>query len=232
MITLRPADQRGHADHGWLKSHHTFSFAAYHDPQHTGFRNLRVMNEDRVAPAHGFGTHPHDNMEILSYVLAGSLEHEDSMGHRQTLTPGEFQRISAGSGITHSERNPSPDHFTHFYQIWLRPHTRDIAPSYEQKRFDPTDTRNTLRLVASPDAADRSLAIHADARIYLAQLDAAQTVTHTLDPNRHAWLQVLRGSVTLNHTPMHTADGAAITDETQLTITANDDAELMLFDLN
>ncbi|MCG8618270.1 MAG: pirin family protein [Desulfobacterales bacterium] len=195
MITLRPADQRGYADHRWLNSHHTFSFAAYHDPRHTGFRNLRVMNEDRVAPAHGFGTHPHDNMEIVSYVLAGSLEHEDSMGHRQTLTPGEFQRISAGSGITHSELNPSPDHPTHFYQVWLRPHTRDIAPSYEQKRFDPTDT-------------------------------------HTLPPNRHAWLQVLRGSVTLNDSPMHAADGATVTDETQLAITATRDAELMLFDLN
>ena len=196
-----------------------------------GFRSLRVMNEDRVAPDKGFGTHPHRDMEIVTYVLEGALEHKDSMGNGEVLTPGEFQRMSAGTGIEHSEFNPSSDEPTHLYQIWLLPTEKGIEPSYEQKRFDDR-LQNELRLVASPDGEEGSLKIYQDARIYLSRLDAGKLVDVDLADGRHAWLQVLRGSVTLNDIKLSTSDGAAVSDETSLTITATNDAEIMLFDLS
>ncbi|MEM8670219.1 MAG: pirin family protein [Planctomycetota bacterium] len=231
MIKLRKSNERGHADHGWLKSHHTFSFANYYDPNHMGFRSLRVMNEDRVAAGSGFGTHAHDNMEIVSYVLEGELEHKDSMGNGETLRPGEFQRISAGTGITHSEFNPSNKHATHFYQIWLQPQRRDIDPSYEQKAFDAADRKDRLQLVASPDGEDNSLRIHQDAKIFLSDLTNGGELTYTLKADRHAWLQVLRGSVSVNGSQLSAGDAAAISDESQVILTTDDSAELMMFDL-
>ena len=231
MIQIRKAEERGHADHGWLNTYHTFSFASYHDPDHMGFRSLRVMNEDRVAAGKGFGTHPHRDMEIVSYVLEGALEHKDSMGNGEVLRPGEFQRITAGTGITHSEFNPSTVEQTHFYQIWILPDAAGLPPGYEQKRFDDDRMRNALRLVASPDGEDGSLTIHQDARIYLSKLDAGKTIEFTVPSGRHAWLQVLRGGVTLNGGAMQASDGAAVSDEATLSIAATSDAEIMLFDL-
>lgn len=231
MITVRKAEDRGHADHGWLDTNHTFSFASYRDPQHMGFRSLRVMNEDRVAPGKGFGTHAHDNMEIISYVLSGALEHKDSMGNGEVLRPGEFQRISAGSGITHSEFNPSSEEPVHFYQIWLVPNVRDIAPSYQQREFGEGEKLDRLRLVASPDGEDGSLSIHTDANVYLSNLAAGAEVGFDLQPGRHGWLQVLSGSVAVSGNQLSTSDGAAITNEDSVSIVASEDAEIMLFDL-
>lgn len=231
MIRIRKAQERGHANHGWLNTHHTFSFASYRDPDHMGFRSLRVMNEDRFAPGQGFGEHPHADMEIVSYVLEGALQHRDSLGHGAVLRPGEFQRISAGTGITHSEFNPSPSEPVHFYQIWLFPESRDLPPSYEQQHFDDSEMHNALRLVASPDGEQGSLTIHQDARVYLAKLDPNASIDVAIGPGRHAWLQVLRGSVTLNDQELETSDGAVVSDESQLNITATTPAEIMLFDL-
>jgi redox-sensitive bicupin YhaK (pirin superfamily) len=231
MITRRPAKARGHKNHGWLNANHTFSFGSYYDPQHMQFRALRVMNEDFVSPGKGFGTHPHDNMEIVTYVLEGALEHRDSMGNGEVLRPGEFQRMSAGTGITHSEFNPSKDEPVHLYQIWLLPEKDGITPSYEQKRFPEEERHNQLRLVASRDQANGSLLIHTDARVYLGTIDQGQSVTQPIAPGRYAWLQVLRGSVTLNGQPLDTSDGAAIANETTLKIEATTNAEVMLFDL-
>jgi len=231
MITRRPANARGHKNHGWLNAYHTFSFSSYYDPQHMQFRALRVMNEDRVAPGKGFGTHPHDNMEIVTYVLEGALEHRDSMGNGEVLRPGEFQRMSAGTGITHSEFNPAAEEPVHLYQIWLLPDRQGIEPSYEQKRFPEEERHNQLRLVASRDAAEGSLLIHTDARVYLGTIDEGHTVQQSLAAGRYGWLQVLRGSVTLNGQPLETSDGAAISAETLLTIAATANAEVMLFDL-
>ena len=231
MTRIRRANERGHFNHGWLDTYHTFSFADYQDPDHTHFRALRVMNEDRVAPGQGFGTHPHRDMEIVTYVLEGALEHKDSMGNGEVLRPGEFQRMSAGTGITHSEFNPSPTEPVHLYQIWLFPERKGISPSYEQKRFPDEDRHNRLRLVAARDAAGGSLRIHQDARIFLSRLDADREVVHELAGGRHAWLQVLRGEVSVNGKLLQTSDGAAASDETTLTIRATQDAEVMLFDL-
>lgn len=231
MFNIRRAADRGHADHGWLNTYHTFSFADYYDPRFRGFRALRVINEDRVAPGQGFGRHRHDNMEIVSYVLAGALEHRDSMGHGTVLRPGEFQRMSAGTGIEHSEFNPSPSEPVHFYQIWLRPAANDIEPSYEQRAFDDGELTDRLRVVAAPDGADDSLAIRQDARIYLAKLTAGAAIDHALAADRHAWLQVLRGSIVLNEQALATSDGVAISDERSLHIRAAGPAEVMLFDL-
>lgn len=231
MLQLRRASDRGHANHGWLNTWHTFSFASYHDPRFMGFRSLRVMNEDVVAPGRGFGTHPHRDMEIVTYVLEGALEHRDSMGNGEVLRPGEFQRMTAGAGITHSEFNPSSDEPVHLYQIWLLPERRGLEPSYEQRRFDPAERHNQLRLVASRDAAEGSLLIHQDARIYLSTLDAGHEVTHPLAPDRHAWVQVLRGAVTLNGERLETSDGAAVSEESQLVLRAESNAEVMVFDL-
>lgn len=231
MIKIRRANERGHADHGWLNTYHTFSFASYQDPQHMGFRSLRVMNEDRVSPGKGFGTHQHDNMEIVSYVLEGAIEHKDSMGNGEVLKPGEFQRISAGTGISHSEFNPSSSEPMHFYQIWLIPVPRDIQPSYEQKAFEKSRRLNTLQLVASPDGQFDSLTIHTDAKIYLLDLDGSQAVALPLANQRHGWVQVLRGSVELNGESLEASDGAAISDENSIELKTNETAELMLFDL-
>jgi quercetin 2,3-dioxygenase len=231
MITIRRAGDRGHANHGWLDTWHTFSFGSYRDPRHMGFRSLRVMNEDFVAPGQGFGTHPHRDMEIVTYVLEGALEHRDSMGNGEVLKPGEFQRMSAGTGITHSEFNPSDSEAVHLYQIWLLPERKGIEPSYEQKRFAEDERRNRLRLVASRDVADGSLLIHQDARVFLSTVDGGQQVPYEVAEGRHAWLQVLRGNISLNGHDLDTSDGAAVSDERSLTILAVGDAEVMLFDL-
>ena len=231
MIQVRKANDRGHANHGWLNTYHTFSFSSYQDPKHMRFRSLRVMNEDFVAPGQGFGTHPHNDMEIVTYVLEGALEHRDSMGNGEVLRPGEFQRMTAGTGITHSEFNPSESEPVHLYQIWLLPERKGIKPSYEQKRFSDEERHNQLRLVASRDAEHGSLLIHQDARIYLSKIDAGNEVKHELGEHRHAWLQVLRGTVALNGTELGTSDGVAISDESSLIIHAKTDAEVMLFDL-
>lgn len=231
MIQVRKAQDRGHANHGWLDTYHTFSFSTYQDRDHMKFRSLRVMNEDVVAPGQGFGTHPHNDMEIVTYVLAGALEHKDSMGNGEVLRPGEFQRMSAGTGITHSEFNPSDSEPVHLYQIWLYPERKGLEPSYEQKRFPEEERHNQLRLVASRNAEEGSLRIHQDARIYLSHVDAGKEIGHQFPEGRFGWLQVLRGSVSLNGVELDTSDGAAVSEETSLTIRAMTDAEIMLFDL-
>ena len=232
MIRIRKAEDRGHANHGWLDTYHTFSFSGYQDPEHMSFRSLRVMNEDFIAAGQGFGTHPHRDMEIVTYVLEGALEHKDSMGNGEVLRPGEFQRMSAGTGITHSEFNPSNEEPVHLYQIWLFPERNGIEPSYEQKRFAAEERDNRLRLVASRDAAEGSLLIHQDARIFLSSLSEGRGVNHALAPGRHAWLQVLRGAVKLNGQQLETSDGAAVSEESDLEILARQQSEVMLFDLN
>jgi redox-sensitive bicupin YhaK (pirin superfamily) len=232
MFTVRPASQRGHANHGWLDTWHSFSFNTYRDPRYMHFRSLRVMNEDIVAPGQGFGTHPHNDMEIVTYVLSGALEHKDSMGHGEVLRPGEFQRMTAGTGITHSEFNPSATEPVHLYQIWLFPERKDLPPSYEQKAFPASGRRNQWQLVASRDAALDSLTIHTDARIFLAELDAEQIVRRDLEPSRHAWLQILRGAVQVSGQRLMAGDGLAVSDESSLEIMGNaQSSELMLFDL-
>ncbi len=231
MIQVRKSNERGHADHGWLDTHHTFSFADYHDPDHMGFRTLRVINEDRVAPAQGFGRHGHRDMEILSYVLEGGLAHEDSTGGGGVIRPGDVQRMSAGTGVMHSEFNASRSEPVHFLQIWLLPERRGIVPGYEQKHFPPEQRQGRLRLVASPDAADGSLEIHQDARVYTTLLGNGQSVTQALAPGRHAWVQVARGQVRIGDTVLSAGDGAAISDERSVTLTADDASEVLLFDL-
>ena len=231
MIEIRKATERGHANHGWLDTWHTFSFASYQDPAHHSFRSLRVMNEDFVQPGEGFGTHPHRDMEIVTYVLEGALEHKDSMGNGEVLRPGEFQRMSAGTGITHSEFNPSDSEPVHLYQIWLFPEKKGIEPSYEQKAFPSEEMTNQLRVVAARQPRDGSLLIHQDASIFLSKIDATKSVTHRLEHDRHAWLQVLRGSVSLNGERLDVSDGAAVSEVEELTIQATEDAEIMLFDL-
>ncbi|HEV3258830.1 MAG TPA: pirin family protein [Gemmataceae bacterium] len=231
MIRLRRAADRGHADHGWLNTYHTFSFADYHDPSHMSFRSLRVMNEDRVQPGQGFGTHGHRDMEIISYVLDGALAHRDSMGNGSVIKAGELQRLSAGTGILHSEFNPSDSQQVHFYQIWLLPERRGLTPGYEQRGFGDTEKRDRLRLVASQDGEDGSLTIHQDARLFLASLGDGEAVGYALRPGRHAWLQVLRGKVQLADDTLSAGDGAAISDEGRLEIKSHGDSEVMLFDL-
>lgn len=232
MITLRRAHERGHADHGWLNTHHTFSFNTYRDPDYDQFRVLRVMNEDRVAGGQGFGTHPHRDMEIISYVLAGGLEHRDSLGTGSVIRPGELQRMSAGTGVFHSEFNASPTEPAHFYQVWLLPNQQGVEPSYEQKAFPEQERTGRLKLVASPDGADGSLTIHQDARMFLANLKGSGPIEHPLGADRHAWLQVVRGSVNLNGDRLQTGDGAAASGERELRVEAlGGAAEIMLFDL-
>jgi len=231
MLQIRRAADRGHADHGWLDTYHTFSFADYYDPAHMGFRALRVINEDRVQPGMGFGTHGHKDMEIVTYVLQGALEHKDSMGNGSVLRPGEFQRMSAGTGVRHSEFNPSATEPVHLYQIWLLPGRNGIQPSYEQKFFGEDGKQARFQLVASPEGTDESLRIHQDARVYLSKLNAGQAVIHELPSGRHAWLQVLRGSVTVNGRVLKTSDGVAVSDEPLLNVVAEDPAEVMLFEL-
>lgn len=231
MITVRRANDRGHADHGWLDTHFTFSFADYYDPAHVSFRSLRVMNEDRVAAGKGFGMHGHRDMEILTYVLAGELAHRDSLGSEEVLRPGEFQRMTAGTGIRHSEFNPSASEGVHLYQIWLLPEREGLTPSYEQKAFDAAGAENRLQLVAAHDARDGALKIHQDADVYRATLTANTTINHSLAPGRHAWLQVLRGAVSVNNTKLATSDGAAISNESTLAFHADESSEVLLFDL-
>jgi quercetin 2,3-dioxygenase len=231
MITVRPASERGHGQRGWLDTYHTFSFSNYHDPRHMGFRVLRVINEDRVEPGQGFGEHGHRDMEIISYVLDGALGHKDSLGNGSALRPGEFQCMTAGTGIRHSEFNPSGSEPVHFYQIWLLPDREGLAPSYDQRAFPEEERRGKLRVVASPDGRDGSLTIHQNAEVLLTSLAEGERVTHELAPGRHAWLQVLRGSAQLNGVPLATSDGAAVSDEPSLTVLATEPCEVMLFDL-
>ena len=231
MIRVRKASERGHFDHGWLDTHHTFSFSRYYDPRHMGFRVLRVINEDWVLPGRGFGSHPHEDMEIVTYVLDGALAHRDSLGTGSTIRPSELQRMTAGTGIVHSEFNPSETEPVHLYQIWLLPEKEGLEPSYEQRAFPEAERHNQLRLVASPDGRDGSLAIRQDARLFLASVEEGREVSQDLAPGRHAWLQVLRGDVTLNGTPLAAGDGAALSDETALTIRAEAPSEVLLFDL-
>lgn len=231
MITRRPAEARGRTNAGWLDSRHTFSFNRYYDPRHTGFRDLLVINEDFVAPAMGFGSHSHRDMEIISYVLEGAVEHKDSMGNTSVIRPGEVQRMSAGTGVTHSEYNPSPRERTHFLQIWIAPEREGMKPSYEQREFSSEGSRGRFRLLASRAGRDGSVTVHQDVELYDAQLAAGEGVTYTLKPGRHAWLQVLKGSLTVNGVELKTGDGAAISEEEELKIHAAEQAELLLFDL-
>ena len=229
MITIRKSNDRGHFDHGWLDTYHTFSFGDYRDPQHMGFRVLRVINEDWVAPGTGFGMHPHRDMEIITYVLDGELAHKDSMGNGSVIRPGEVQRMSAGTGVRHSEMNPSPAQWLHLLQIWILPDRAGITPSYEQKMFEPSERRGRLRLVASPDGAEGSVTIHQDVRLYATLLDD-QEVSHTFDKGRYGWLHVARGNATVNGIDLPAGDGAAISDESKLIIGGQ--GEVLLFDLN
>jgi quercetin 2,3-dioxygenase len=231
MIRHRKSDERGHFDHGWLQTYHTFSFSRYYDPRHMSFRSLRVMNEDWIAPGQGFGTHDHDNMEIVTYVLEGEVAHRDSLGSGDVLRPGEFQRMTAGTGISHSEFNGSRTDPLHLYQIWLLPERAGLEPSYEQKAFPQDERNNRLRLVASPDGRDGSLTIRQDARIYLSSIDQDRELTHALAGGRHAWLQVLKGNVDLNGLAMSAGDGAAVSDEISLAVRSKSSSEVMLFDL-
>lgn len=231
MIRIRRSSERGHFNHGWLDTYHSFSFSRYYDPRHMGFRSLRVINEDWIAAGRGFGTHPHEDMEIVTYVLEGELAHRDSLGTGSTIRPGELQRMTAGTGIEHSEYNPSPTEPVHLYQIWLLPERSGLQPSYEQKAFPAEERRNRFQLVASPDGRDDSLSIRQDARLYLASLDAGAELDHALETDRHAWLQVLRGDATLNGLSVSAGDGAAVSAESRLSIRSDAPAEVLLFDL-
>jgi len=231
MITIRRAADRGRADHGWLLAKHTFSFADYRDPRFTRFRTLRVLNEDVVQPGQGFGTHPHADMEILTWVLSGELQHKDSMGNGSVIRPGEAQRMSAGTGVTHSEFNPSKSEPVHLLQIWIFPREKGLPPGYEQRAFPEEARRGRLALIGSPDGADGSVTLQQDARVHAALLSPGDTVEHELLPGRGAWVQVTRGTLTLNGEPLEAGDGAAVEDVPMLTLSAGSDAELLLFDL-
>jgi hypothetical protein len=231
MITIRKAEERGGADHGWLNTKHTFSFADYHDPKAMGFRSLRVINEDRVQPGQGFGTHGHSDMEILSYVLEGGLQHRDSMGTGSVIRPGDVQRMSAGTGVQHSEFNASRTEPVHFYQIWLYPERRGITPGYEQKNFPAEERTDALRLIASPDGAGGSLTIHQDARLYAATLTPGKDVVHALARDRFSWIQVTRGRVRLNGQELREGDGASVAQEPELQLSSEKGGEVLLFDL-
>jgi redox-sensitive bicupin YhaK (pirin superfamily) len=234
MINVRSAAERGHANHGWLDSFHTFSFANYYDPAHMGFRSLRVINEDRVEPGRGFGAHPHRDMEIVTYVLEGGIRHNDSMGTGSVIEPGDVQRMSAGTGVTHSEYNASRTEPVHFLQIWLEPSQRGIAPSYEQKSFSAEEKRGHLRVVASPDARDGSIGIHNDTVLYAGLFAAGEAAQLELAPQRHAWVHVARGSVKVNGKELHAGDAVALSDEPVLRVegvAGADDGEVLVFDL-
>jgi len=231
MITVRRSSERGHAAHGWLDSRHTFSFADYYDPAHMGFRTLRVINEDRVQPGKGFGLHSHQNMEIISYVLEGALQHRDSMGNGAVLRPGEVQRMSAGTGVTHSEFNASQNDTVHFLQIWILPERAGLAPSYEQKAFPDALRRNEFVLVASRDGREGSVTVHQDVNLYVARLDAGKRMSLALAPGRGAWVQVARGSLALGDEKLGAGDGAVVTDVGRVEIAAGENAEALVFDL-
>jgi hypothetical protein len=231
MITVRRAAERGHADHGWLDTYHSFSFADYHDPRHMGWGPLRVINEDRVAPGEGFPPHAHRDMEIVTYVLSGALEHKDSLGTGSVIRPGDVQRMSAGTGVRHSECNPSATEPVHLLQIWIEPARRGIAPGYEQKAFPDADKRGRLRVIASPEGRAGSVTIQQDAVVSATVLEPGERVTHTLGAGRRAWVQVARGAVTLNGQPLAQGDGAAVADVRELVLAAVEPAEVLLFDL-
>jgi redox-sensitive bicupin YhaK (pirin superfamily) len=231
MLTVRKSGDRGYADHGWLKSFHSFSFAGYYDPAHMGWGNLRVINEDRIAPGTGFGTHGHRDMEIISYVVSGELAHKDSMGNVKGIPPGDVQRMSAGRGVQHSEFNHAPNEVTHFFQIWIEPNVKGIEPGYEQKTFVAAQKQGALRLVASPDGAQDSVLIHADARLYSGLFDDARAVTMALDPSRKAYVHLVRGEMVVNGTRLVTGDAAMLAQESQLRLDSASAAEVLVFDL-
>jgi hypothetical protein len=232
MITVRPAQARGNANFGWLDSKHTFSFGSYYDPKHMGFASLRVINEDKILPSKGFGTHSHRDMEIITYVLEGKLEHKDSIGNGSIIFPGDVQRMSAGTGIAHSEFNASSTDPVHLLQIWILPDQTGIKPSYEQKHFALEEKQGKLRLVASPDGKDNSVIVHQDANLYVAALNEGDRVNHSTNNNRSLWLQIARGSVEVNGQLLSAGDGAAITQEKEIAIAATtDNTEILLFDL-
>jgi quercetin 2,3-dioxygenase len=231
MLTLRKSQDRGYADHGWLKSFHSFSFAGYYDPNHMGFANLRVINEDRIAGGTGFGTHGHRDMEIISYVLSGALGHKDSIGTGASIVPGEVQRMSAGSGIQHSEFNHSKEQATHFFQIWIEPNVTGIPPSYEQKSFADTEKRGKLRLVASPNAAEGSVTIHADARMFAGLFNGDEHAQLNITDQRKAYVHLVKGELTVNGQQLKTGDALMASNETQLNLSNGKDAEVLVFDL-
>ncbi|GAB4478394.1 MAG: pirin family protein [Elainellaceae cyanobacterium] len=231
MITLRPSQERGHANHGWLDTYHTFSFANYYDPDHMGFRALRVINEDQVAPGRGFGMHPHRDMEIITYILSGSLAHKDSMGNAATIGVNEVQKITAGTGIAHSEFNPSQTEGVHLLQIWILPEEAGLTPNYEEKVFPAELKRGQWRRIASRTGADGAVQINQDVELYATVLNAGEGRSLELRPGRHAWVQVAQGKISLNGVSMEAGDGAAISDETLLEVQAVSDAEVLLFDL-
>ncbi|BBC24789.1 pirin family protein [Pseudanabaena sp. ABRG5-3] len=231
MLTIRKSEERGHANHGWLDSYHTFSFANYYDPQHMAFRALRVINQDQIAGGKGFGTHPHRDMEIITYMLDGSLEHKDSMGNGSIIRVGDVQRMSAGTGITHSEFNPSATETAHLLQIWILPNQQNVTPSYEQISFSREEKLNQLRLIASPDGRDRSVTIHQDANVYASILEDGADVTHAVNPNRYAWIQVARGSVLVGDRLLNAGDAISSDQAGDLKITSQGNAEILVFDL-
>src|SRR5713101_16652 len=231
MIDIRKSEERGHADHGWLNTHFTFSFADYYDPKHLHFRTLRVINDDRVAGGGGFPMHPHRDMEIVTYVLEGGLQHRDSMGNGSVMRPGDVQRMSAGKGVRHSEYNASKSEPVHLLQIWIYPERNGLAPGYEQKAFSAAEKRGKLRLVASRDGREGSVTIHQDAELYATLVGAGETVRQEGKPGRHAWIQVARGSVKLNGQELSAGDGAALSGEKTILLTGVQDAEVLLFDL-
>ena len=231
MLTIRKSQDRGHADHGWLKSHHSFSFAGYFDPEHMGWGNLRVINEDTITPGAGFGTHGHRDMEIISYVLQGELAHKDTMGNVKGIPPGDVQRMSAGRGVQHSEFNHAADASTHFLQIWIEPNVKGIQPSYEQKTFPTSEKRGVLRLVASPDGAQGSVTIHANAAMYAGLLDGDESATLALNPARKSYVHLISGELRVNGTTLVTGDAALIENEVQLAFSHGKQAEVLVFDL-
>jgi redox-sensitive bicupin YhaK (pirin superfamily) len=231
MLRLRKSSDRGHFNHGWLDTYHTFSFSEYYDPAHSQFRSLRVMNEDRVAPGQGFGMHGHRDMEILTFVLSGELQHKDSLGNGEVLRPGEVQQMTAGSGIRHSEFNPSSTEPVHLYQVWLLPERQGLPPSYAQKAFDAAGRDNRWQVAAARDGREGSLTIHQDATILRASLAPGKSLEYALAPNRHAWLQVLAGEVSIAGNHLSAGDGLAVSDETSLAVAASQPADLLLFDL-
>jgi redox-sensitive bicupin YhaK (pirin superfamily) len=231
MLTVRQAGERGHANHGWLDSWHTFSFADYHDPREMGFGALRVINDDKVEPGQGFGMHGHRDMEIITYVLEGALEHKDSMGNGSVIRPGDVQRMSAGTGVRHSEFNPSREERVHLLQIWIEPRITGVRPSYEEKQFGTAEKKGQLRLIASPDGRKGSVTIHQDAHLYAALLDGKDAVAHRLAPGRRAYVHVARGAVKVNGVELKGGDGAKITEESEIGFSGAKQAELLLFDL-
>ncbi|MEI2414634.1 pirin family protein [Orrella sp. JC864] len=231
MIALRRSAERGHANHGWLDTYHTFSFASYYDPAHMGFGPLRVINDDRIAAGRGFGTHGHRDMEIITYVLEGAVAHKDSLGSGSTILPGDVQRMSAGRGVLHSEFNPLPDQATHLLQIWIEPDVQGIEPEYEEKRYPDAEKRGRLRLVISPDGQDGSMRIHQDARLYVGLFDGQESARLALAPGRRAWVHVARGQVTVNGQALSGGDALALTDEAAVELSQGQGAEVLVFDL-